>query len=89
MQEAKARVPKYRAGDLVQFEYDSGTANKKWKRIVCVETILNDVGEKEWQGWYTGHVVYDQNGNYEEHNAYKLEDFVYRTSERILISRIG
>ena len=81
--------PRYRAGDLVQFEYDSGIKNGKWKRIVCVEQPLFE--DNGWHGYYRGYLFWDESGNEHDYHKYKLEDLEGMPTSigRKLIARIG
>jgi hypothetical protein len=91
--EKKPRVPAYRPGDLVQFQYD-GDNRKKIKRVVCIESLHYENESKEWDGWYKAHLFYDETGNAYETGTYKLEHFIPGSNEdtskgRKLIARIG
>ncbi len=91
--EKKPRVPAYKSGDLVQFEYD-GDFKKKVKRIICIATIHIEEGKEEWDGWYKGHLFYDERGYMEDHHVYRLEYFnssgnLNVAEGRTLIARIG
>jgi len=89
--EKKPRVPAYRPGDLVQFEYD-GDFRKKVKRIVCVEALHyeNETQDPDmWDGWYVCHLMFDEQGKMDDSHYYKLQAFPNDISKRSLIARIG
>jgi len=90
--EKKPRVPIYKTGDLVQFEYD-GDFRKKVKRVVCVESLHYENESKDpdrWEGWYVCHLMFDEQGKMDDPHYYKLQAFPESNiSKRILIARIG